>query len=395
MEQTRLARPVQILLATIFVANTGTYMALQFLAVYLTVLLHFAAWQVATVLTASLLCRNLLPLGLGLMSDRVGHIRLVILGLVFEGVGFLIYSSFDRFAGAILAAALVGSGAACVRPAVSAIVAAQPEAQRKLAFARFNQALNAGVIVGPLLGSALVVLSPVLPFRGGGLLFFLLAIVLFINRSVFVTVRGSKPMITTMRTVLGHRRFVAFGGIMILFFILFAQLQVSLPLEALRRGHSNSLVSAVFLVNGIAGLLLMLGLARIFRQQHPLRLVRYGVFCTGLGFALIALSSAPFWLLVCVAIYTLGETLVLPAQDMLVAEFSAENAHRDSGAFFGIFMVTGAIGGTIGNYLGTTLMQEGGTIFPWVIYGAIGVVGGGLLTMLQPQNISLHEVTYP
>ncbi len=86
--------------------------------------------------------------------------------------------------------------------------------------------------------------------------------------------------------------------------------------------------------------------------------------------SLTPLIPSLVWVLVCVSIYTVGETLVLPGSDLVVAELSAD---RQVGTFWGVFDLSWAIGGAVGTYLGTWLLDQGGSAsWPWLTYAGIG-----------------------
>ncbi|MGM2749833.1 MFS transporter, partial [Bacillus cereus group sp. Bce010] len=82
------------------------------------------------------------------------------------------------------------------------------------------------------------------------------------------------------------------------------------------------------------GLLLMFLLRKIFISKHPLIMVKLGVLIMGLSIGAIPLISSIYWMLFCIFLYTLGETLALPGAEMSVAQFSN---NKPAGLFFGIF----------------------------------------------------------
>ncbi len=370
----RIPRPLYLLVASAFLMNAGQFMVLPFLALYLTGTVRETPWQVGTVLSANLLCARVLPLAMGLLGDRTSHGATIVAGAVTRGLGFLAFAMAHQFAATVGASALVGLGTALYTPSVKAIFATQPEAWRVRVFTLFNQALNLGAVAGPLLGSLALLAGATRPFVWGGVLFLTLAAALFIARCAYQAAPARTPLRTSLGRVLAHRPFMAFTGASVLFWILYAQLTLSLPLIAYRLGHMQAAVSALFVVNGLSGAVLMIWLRRAFATQRPLALVRAGLLLVGVGRALVPVVPAMAWLLACVVVYTLGETLVFPASDMAVAAYS-ESAPADAGAFFGLFSLSWALGGTVGNYLGAWLMARGGPVWPWLIYGGIAALG--------------------
>lgn len=392
----RISLPVQLLLLSTLLTNAGQFMALPFLTIYLVTTLHYAPWQIGSILSADMLCAYALPLIAGMVGDRTSHSATIIIGVAVEGLGFIGLAISQSFAPLLCSAALIGTGTALFTPSVNSIFATQPEAWRTLTFTRFNQALNVGVIAGPLFGSLLIAGGPKLPFLGGGAIFLVIAGALLFAQRHYPTAQTSSSVLRSLKQVFGYRRFLAFGGTSIFFWVIFTQLSVSFPLQAFRVSHQDSAASAVFIVNGMAGLLLMFGLGRFFQKKSAFALARLGVLAAGIGFAIVPLWPSLIWLLGCVFVYTLGETLFLPASDIAVAEMSPRG---QSGAFFGAFSLSWAIGGILGSYLGAWLMEQGGSLWPWLTYGGIGLMAFLLMAPLTqraaPQGVGQERHAIP
>lgn len=374
----RMPLSIYTLLFSAFLMNAGLFMVIPFLTIYLTITLHYTPFQVGTILSANLLCSRLLPLLFGILGDRISHSSNIVAGIAIRGFGFLGFVYFQGFIPLLVASLLTGVGTALYSPSVKAVFAAQPGSWRTHAFMRLNQVLNFGAMVGPLLGSFLVTVGVVLPFLGGGILLLALAGLLFFLRRQYATSRSQARIRESFQQTFQHKPFISFVVIMILFYILFTQLTISLPIQALQISHQISDVATLFIVNGLAGILLMFFLGRVFQKYAPLNVVNSGILCTALGFALIPFFPTFIWLLFCVILYTLGETLVLPGSDMAIAQFSSR---EHSGAFYGIFSLAWACGGTIGNYLGPWLMAQNSRVLPWFTYGAIGAAACLLLLL--------------
>lgn len=381
-QQERLGTPVRVLLAATFLMNVGSFAVVPFLAVYLTHTLHLSAWQVGSVLTVQLLCARLLPLATGMVGDRLSHSRNLVTGVLLRGLGFVGLAQSGWFGWVFAASALVGIGSAWYDPSVSAVFAGQPERQRKRTFTLYNQALNAGAVLGPLAGAALIAVDPTLPFYWGGVVFFVMAALLWYYRRHYRTVRTEKRVRDSMSRLWADRRFVRFTCIMVLFWAVYTQLSVSFPLEMMRISGEERWVSALFVVNGTSGVALMFLLRRFIERRPPLQVVRTGLWWLGLSFCLVPLvPGAPLvWLLFCMLLFTLGETMVLPGSDLAIAECTEG---EDAGAYFGMYKLSWAAGGTVGNYAGAWLMNQGGEVWPWMVYGAAGFCACVLIGRLE------------
>lgn len=375
---------VKLLLTSVMLLNTGSYMIVPFLALYLSQTLHFTPWQTGTVLTANLLCTRVLPLLSGLLGDRTGHSTLLALGVTVRGLGTLGFALFDTFPALLISAVVLGMGSALHGPSINAILAAQPEAVRVRAFTFYNQAINLGVVAGPALGTLLLTRDPTWPFALGSALLIALGVGLWTRRGHYTTALTSPPPLASLGKVLQDRAFLMFGGVMVVFFLLLTQLSVALPRRAFVVGGSEVAAGWAFLTNGIAGIVLMFALRRFFERRAPLELVRAGLLLIGLGLALVPVAPGVTWLLLCVAIYTLGETLALPGSQLQVAQAAPPT---QSGVYFGAFQVFWAIGGTLGNYAGTRL-DVAGAVWPWLGFGLLAVLAAWMVT---PLMVSRHS----
>ncbi len=367
-----LSRSMWLLLGMVLLLYLARLMILPFLAVYFTAMLRFSGWQGASILTVMLLCQRALPLVGGLLGDRLSHVRVVFVGLVASAVGVVSFGMFHEFWWLIAGAVLFGAGGAMIDPSINAILAASPPAQRGLIFTRYNQMLNVATMVGPIVGSYLLMLAPLLLFCASGALCACTAALVYAGRHHYPTHIAQETVQHSLVHVWQIRGFVRFLAVMTLFWIMFAQLTVALPLHAFRIGQTEQSVSLLFFVNGLAGVLLLVGLQSAFQTAKFLTLLKVGVACVGLGLSLVPLFPDMVWVLGCVLVYTLGETLVLTSADIAVAEFSS---NRHTGAFYGLFDLSWAIGGTLGNYVGTwTVDQASNALWPWSLYGCLGLL---------------------
>ncbi|MFD7500821.1 MFS transporter [Streptomyces sp. NPDC059850] len=93
----------------------------------------------------------------GVLSDRYGRGRTVVVGLLVFGLASALAAAAPTVGWLIAMRALMGVGAALVMPATLAVlVAVFPAAERPRAFAVWSAVASVGMAAGPLLGGALV-----------------------------------------------------------------------------------------------------------------------------------------------------------------------------------------------------------------------------------------------
>lgn len=363
------------LLVSAFFMNVGGSAVLTFMVIYLSHSLHFTAWQVGTVLTANILCQRILPIVTGVIGDKLlSHHRLIVFGYLVRGVGFLGYAVVHSFVGLVMCSCCVGVGGALYSPAMSAVFAAQND---KRLFTIFNQLLNAGIIVGPIVGGALMRWNQEFVFLLGATVSISIGIVLIFFKIPKThspqNLSHPKRMIGThFVRVLKNKPFIFLMIWMMMFWILWQQFIVSLPIRAYQISGNASFISQLYSWSGIIGLVLMFLLRKQFEVRSSTRLIRIGLLFITLGWTLLPLFNQAIWVMFCVFIFMIGETIVLPSEDITVAELGESQA---MGAYYGVTNLVNGIGGILGSYIGSLLMDLGGReTWPWLIYGGIGLL---------------------
>jgi MFS family permease len=375
-----LSRRVRVVLASQLVMSTSTFMATPFLTVYLTRNLRLDPVQVGTTLTILLASGRVLPLATGALADRFGYRLAMVGGVALRSAGFAALSLTTQPTEVAGAALLIGVGGALYDPAASGAMAVGDPRTRPRVFAVRNQVLNVSVIAGPMIGAGLLAFGARTPFLVAAACFAALAFVLHRAGAL----EGERHIETDARAgyrlALRDRSFLAFCAVMVLWWVVFAQLNVALPLRIAALGGGERWVSVLFVVNGVAGLVTLVLIRGLLTGLAPQRLLCAGYLVTGAGMALVAVVPSAWWTLGCVAVYTVGETLLLPGADLAVAAFASERA---AATFFGIFALSWAVGGTVGNYLGSWLSASAGPTAPWLVYGAIAAAGAITVSRLR------------
>ncbi|MFJ2773179.1 MFS transporter [Streptomyces sp. NPDC087300] len=370
-----LPRPVKLGLATLFVMNAATYVAFPLLAVKLTTVDHASAVQIGTTLTVFLLAARLTPVVAGPLADRYDPRIVMAVGALARSIGFLGLGLGHGTAQLLVSAFLAGVGAIYEAP-VSALLAAQPEPLRSRAFALENALLNAGVIGGPALAAALLAVGPRAPFVASGVLFVLLLLVV---RGI--TMPGGEggagdrqeapqSVLRHFKNVLGHRWFVGFWLLMLPWWFLFTQLGVAVPLRSDALADT-SWISVLYLANGVVGITSILFVKRLHDRYGARLMPALGYLLVAVGFGSVAFGRSPWWLLACVALYSVGETVILFSSQLILASFAGGSTRA---SFFGIYAGSWALGGSVGNYAGSRLAADPLSHTPWLLFGAVGLV---------------------
>ncbi|MEJ2852089.1 MULTISPECIES: MFS transporter [unclassified Saccharothrix] len=344
----RFPLPVRLLLVNQFGVNTGFYLLIPYLATHLGDVGLSAAATGVVLGVRTLSQQGLFLLG-GSASDRLGPRRVIIAGCALRTVGFGLFAVGDTMTVLLAASVLSGLAGALFNPAVRAYIAEESD-DRVGAFALFNVYGQAGALVGPLLGSLLLLWD----FRVSALVAAGIFAVLTVAQALVLPARDVPPhrgtVLDDWRESLADKRFLAFTVALTGMFVLQNQLYLVLPLEVERLTGSAQAVAAVFLVSTVATLLLQVRVTRWFEKAPRGRAIAVGLAVMGLGFTATALShvwagglagplAAAFFL-------SLGVMIAHPFVYELIPAFGRTGL---SGTYFGVFYLVSGLAATVGN----------------------------------------------
>jgi MFS family permease len=248
-------RSSRTLMINQFGMNLGFYMLMPYLAGYLAGPLGLAAWAVGLVLGV----RNFSQQGMfivgGTLADRVGHKPLIVAGCLLRTVGFGLLVVAQSLPVILIASAATGFAGALFSPAVRAYLAAQAGPRRVEEFAMFNMFFQAGILIGPLAGLALLAFD----FRTTALLAAIIFAVMTVAQLYMLPQRQAEParartpIIDDWRSVLANRPFLGFAAAMVGVYVLSFQVYLALPWQAsvVVPRQASLLTAAVFVVSGV------------------------------------------------------------------------------------------------------------------------------------------------
>lgn len=388
-ETRRFPLAVQLLLVNQLGVNTGFYLLIPYLATHLTDDLGMSAAVVGIVLGA----RNLSQQGLfvigGSASDRLGARGVIIAGCALRTVGFALFALGDDLAVLLAASVLSGLAGALFNPAVRTYIAQEATERRAEAFALFNVFATTGALIGPLLGSALLLVD----FRASALTAAGIFAVLTVAQALVLPARKVEPsrgtVLADWREVLGHRAFLAFALAMVGMFTLENQLYLLLPDGARQATGWNGAAGLVFLVGTLAHLTLQLRITRALKERGD----RARWIATGLG--LMALAFLPPAMVtvgsdgpdgtadaMLRALPVLAGALLLSLGVMVAQPFVMElipgfGRPELTGTYFGIFYVVSGIAAAVGNTVVGWAMDTGergdAGWLPWACCAVFGL----------------------
>ncbi|MGW1719737.1 MFS transporter [Streptomyces sp. NPDC002156] len=398
-EMRRFPVAIQLLLVNQLGVNTGFYLLIPYLATHLGEDLGMSAAVVGIVLGV----RNLSQQGLfiigGSAADRLGARGVIIAGCGLRTVGFGMFALGDGLPVLLAASVLSGLAGALFNPAVRAYLAQEAGDRKAEAFALFNVFATTGALVGPLLGSALLLVD----FRASALTAAGIFAVLTVAQALVLPAREVEPaksgVLADWREVVGNRAFVAFALAMVGMFTLENQLYLLLPDGARRATGWDGAAGLVFVVGTLANLALQLRITRSLKSRGVrARWISAGLALMGLAFVppmLVAgsgsgsVSGETSWL---AAVPVLLGALILYLGVMVAGPFVMElipgfGRPELTGTYFGIFYVVSGIAAAVGNTVVGWAMDTGdrgdAEWLPWACCAVFGLASAGGVVWLE------------
>ncbi|MEV3929920.1 MULTISPECIES: MFS transporter [unclassified Streptomyces] len=394
---------IRLLLVNQLGVNTGFYLLVPYLATHLGDDLGMSAAAVGIVLGV----RNLSQQGLfligGSAADRLGARGVIIVGCAIRTAGFALFAFGDGLPVLLAASVLSGVAGALFNPAVRTYLAQEAGERRAEAFALFNVFATTGALIGPLLGSALLLVD----FRASALTAAGIFALLTVAQALVLPAREVAPatggVAADWHEAVGNRAFLAFALAMVGMFTLENQLYLLLPAGARQATGWDGAAGLVFLVGTVAGIAFQLRLTRALKGRGSRgRWIATGLVLMGLAFLppmLVAGTDAPpdgvldatlraLPVLTGALLLHLG---VMIAQPFVMELIPAFGRPALTGTYFGLFYAVSGVAAALGNAAVGRAMDAarlgGGespaALLPWACCLAAGLASAAAVTWLH------------
>ncbi|MGZ6284908.1 MAG: MFS transporter, partial [Ktedonobacterales bacterium] len=349
------------ILVDTFLVWGGFYMVIPLISVHYVDQLGWAAAGIGVVLAIrQLLQQGLTPIS-GIIADRFGPKGLICAGVLLRSVGFVAMAWATTFPLLMLSAILTALGGSLFEsPKSAAIAALTDDAQRNRFYSLTGIASALGITIGTQIGALLLNVDFALVALLGAACFLLdFFITLIFLPSVRVATHDNS-LTYGIGLALRDRTFVLYSTILMGFWFLWVQFNISMPLVARSIGGSNSTVALVYTINSGMSLLLGYPILRLAeRWLRPLPILILGLILMSAGLGAVALAtSIPILpiLFACVVCFAFGALLAMPSQQTVTARLSNPAA---LGSYFGVNALALALGGGLGNLSGGLLYDAG------------------------------------
>ncbi len=400
-----------LLLASQLIFNIGFYAVVPFLALVMTQDFGMTATAVGVVLGARVFSQQGLFLVGGMITDRFGPRRAMLVGCLVRISGYLTLAMAGSFPLFLLGAVLTGMGGALFSPALESLVGKAEERRRNTSakapalFALLAICGEIGAVAGPVVGALLLGLSFSWAALAGASVFAVMTGVLWhsvpagapnreANKHSPSVPPSSSPPGDGVAAMLRDKRFVAFAALYSVNLLAYNQLYFGLPIELTRSGAGPAALAGLFAAASILTVALQWPISRLTTRIGAGRALTVGFLLKCLAFATMAVLAQfpatgtlpllpPLLLVVGLC---LGHMCIGPVAMPLVLDFARG---RRTGIYYGLLASMGGCAVLLGNFalgpLYSGASQPGpDAVWPWAVMAALMVIPAVGLSRLLP-----------
>ena len=379
MPFSRLRGEAGTLLGAQLVFNLGFYAVIPFLAGAMGDDYGLDAVAVGLVLGARTFSQQGMFLAGGLLADRWGARRAILLGCLVRISGYAVLAAASNFSLFLLGAVLTGAGGALFSPALESQLSRADHATegsrpdggktgRRSVFVWLSITGEIGALLGPVLGAFLLGWGFDAALALGMGILCAVTVLLWFRLPVHpprkpTTTKAPEPEAASAghRGALGclrNRRFVVFCLLASTNMLAYNQLYFAVPVELGRRSLDASWLGGLFLLASVLTLVLQLPVSAAGQRLGPGRSLSVGFVLLGAAFVTAALTaehagssgSSIVPLAGAIALLILGHMLLTPTILSLIPKFlPGDGAAGGRGAYYGLAASCGGISVLLGN----------------------------------------------
>ncbi len=361
-----------------FIDHTGGALIFPFFALYITHKFNVGMTEVGLLFVVFGISNFIGSMLGGALTDHMGRKSVIIMGLIVSALTSLGMGLVTKLEYFYLMAIVTGIFADMAGPAHQAMITdLLPEEKRADGYGIMRVAMNLSVAIGPAIGGFLAAKSYLLLFSTDAVTSIITAVIFYLlvaeTRPQTVTAEASiQPESSLVDSFKGYlvvwrdRAFIAFLMISIVITIVYVQMNSTLAVF-LRdtRGVPESGFGIIMSFNALLVVLFQFAITRRLSKHKPMLMMALGALIYAIGFSMYGYVANFGMYLVAMFIITVGEMIVVPVAQTVVAKFSPEDMR---GRYMAVFGISWLIPGSVGPLLAGLVMDNADPL--WVWYGA-------------------------
>lgn len=373
-------RTFWVVIVITFIDRIGGSLLFPFFALYITSKFNVGMTDVGVLFAAFSLSSFAGSAIGGALTDRFGRKGIIMFGLIassFSTVAMGFISSFQVF---FFLALFVGILTDVAGPAHQAMIAdILPEEKRADGYGILRVAFNLSVVIGPAIGGLLAARSYLLLFLSDAAVSLLtvILIAIFLPETKPLA-HPDAPKETMAGTFAGYGQvfrnaaFMLFLGAVLLQVFTYMNMNTSLGVY-LRNVHGTpeSGYGMLLSINAAMVVLMQFPITRRITKYPPMLMMAAGTFLYVIGFSMYGFVSTYFMFVVAMVIITVGEMVVSPVSQALVASFSPEEMR---GRYMAVSGFSWGIPFAVGPYLAGLIIDGPQPHLLWYAAGFVGLL---------------------
>jgi MFS family permease len=373
-------RTFWIVIAITFIDRIGGSLLFPFFALYITSKFNVGMTDVGVLFAAFSISSFAGSAIGGALTDRFGRKGIIMFGLIassFSTVAMGLIGSFHTF---FFLALFVGILTDVAGPAHQAMIAdILPEEKRADGYGILRVAFNLSVVIGPAIGGLIASRSYLVLFLSDAVIS-LIAVILI---AIFLPetkplAHPDAPQETVVRTFAGYGQvfrnaaFMLFLGAVLLQVFAYMNMNTSLGVY-LRNEHGTpeSGYGLLLSINAAMVVLMQFPITRRITKFPPMLMMAFGTFLYVIGFSMYGFVSTYIMFVVAMVIITVGEMIVSPVSQALVASFAPEEMR---GRYMAVSGFSWGIPFAVGPYLAGLIMDGPKPYLLWYAAGFVGLL---------------------
>lgn len=363
----------------VFIDRFGGFMLYPFFALYLTRRFNIGMATVGALFAVFSISGFVGSALGGAITDRMGRKGVILFSLVASslsalGMGFA--PSLELF---MLVSVVVGTLSNIGHPAHEAVVAdLLPADKRAEGYGIIRVVFNLAVIIAPAVAGLLIARSYLLLFVVDAVISLIAAaiVLLALPETKPAAAAHSQPeslaqTFAGYRRVFGDTRFIAFVGVSIMATLVYMNMNTTLGVF-LREAHAvpEAGYGSLLSLNAILVVMFQFWIVRRLEKHKPMLMLALGAAFYALGFALYGFVSTYVWFAIAMIVITIGEMIVTPSHQSMVARFAPE-AMR--GRYMAIAGLSWGMAFAAGPYLAGLILDSADPNWLWLACGLLGL----------------------
>jgi MFS family permease len=364
----------------VFIDRLGGFMLYPFFALYLTQKFDIGMSTVGLLMAVFSISGMVGSTLGGAIADRMGRKAVIIFSLILSSLSALGMGLAPSLAMFTTVIVFVGTLSSIGHPAHEAVVAdLLPPDKRAEGYGIIRVVFNLAVIIAPPLAGLLISNSYLTLFLVDAMISLIsAAIVLFALPETKPQAHPHAKPETMKQTFAGYGRvfkdtpFLSFIGVTVLMTLVYMNMNSTLGVY-LRDQHGLPEISYGWLIsiNAVMVVFLQFWVTRRLEKYKPMLMMAAGSLLYAIGFAMYGFVPTFALFVIAMMIITIGEMVVTPFQQSLVASFAPEDMR---GRYMAVSSLSWSISFTVGPYFAGLLLDSAHPNLLWAFCGIVGII---------------------